>query len=70
MGLIITRKVNEEFVMFAAPGADPELLIEQLTEGLTIRVHEVNDSGTHVKLDICAPHGLKILRSELLDQPI
>ena len=68
MGLIIARRVNEEFVLFAAPGADPALLIEQLTEGFTIRVHEVNESGTNVKLDICAPRGLKILRSELLDR--
>ena len=68
MGLIIARRVNEEFVLFAAPGADPALLIEQLTEGFTIRVHEVNESGTNVKLNICAPRGLKILRSELLDR--
>ena len=68
MGLILARRVNEEFVLFAAPGADPALLIEQLTEGFTIRVHEVNESGTNVRLDICAPRGLKILRSELLDR--
>jgi sRNA-binding carbon storage regulator CsrA len=68
MGLILARKLNEEFVLFTDPDADPALLLEQLTEGFTIRVHEVNDSGTNVKLDICAPRGLKILRSELLDR--
>jgi|GEM_PF-3058907 len=68
MGLIIARKLNEEFVLITAPGADPALLAEQLAEGFTIRVHEINDSGTNVRLDICAPAGLKILRSELLDR--
>ncbi|MDP2446577.1 carbon storage regulator [Pseudomonas sp.] len=68
MGLILARKLNEEIVLFAAPGADPALLIEQLTEGFTIRVHEVNDSGTNVKLDISAPAGIRVLRSELLDR--
>lgn len=68
MGLILARKVNEELVLIAAPDADPALLIKQLAEGFTIRVHEVNDSGTNVRLDICAPAGLKIFRSELLDR--
>lgn len=68
MGLIIARKVNEEFVLFAEPGIDPQQLAEQLAGGFTIRVHEVNDSGTNVKLDICAPSGIKILRSELLER--
>jgi hypothetical protein len=60
------RKVNEEIVLFAEQVADPALLIEQLAKGFTIRVHEDNDSGTNVRLDITAPAGLKILRSELL----
>jgi len=68
MGLIIARKVNEEFVLITAPGADPALLIKQLAEGFTIRVHEVNESGTNVRLDINAPAGLKILRSELINR--
>ncbi|MFI8384806.1 carbon storage regulator [Pseudomonas sp. NPDC079086] len=68
MGLIIARKLNEEIVLFAEQGADPALLIEQLTEGLTIRVHEMNDSGTNVRLDISAPAGITILRSEMLDR--
>lgn len=66
MGLIIARKLNEEFVLFATPGTDPAMLIEQITEGVTIRVHDLDDGRGNVKLDICAPSSIKILRSELI----
>lgn len=67
MGLIIARRIDEEFVLFASPDTDPAQLAEQLTHGITIRMHDV-DRGK-AWLDISAPQSISILRSELLDQP-
>lgn len=66
MGLIIARRIDEEFVLFAAPDANPEQLAEQLKEGITIRMHNL-DRGKAL-LDISAPDAITILRSELLNR--
>ena len=65
MGLIITRRLDEEFVLYAKPGADAEQLAELLTEGITVRLHKLD----HCKawLDITAPDEIAIARSELLE---
>ncbi|WP_167141279.1 carbon storage regulator [Pseudomonas sp. OTU750018] len=64
MGLIIARRIDEEFVLFASEDANPERLAEQLKEGITIRMHDV-DRGK-AWLDISAPYEITILRSELI----
>ncbi len=67
MGLIITRKIDQEFVMYAAEDADPVQLAMQLKAGITIRLHDI-DAGK-AKLHIWAPDDITILRSELLRNP-
>ena len=53
MGLIIARRIDQEFVLFASEDANPERLAEQLKEGITIRMHNL-DRGK-AWLDISAP---------------
>lgn len=64
MGLIISRRIDEEFVLFASEDANTERLAEQLKEGITIRMHNL-DRGKAC-LDISAPNEITILRSELI----
>lgn len=61
MGLIIARRIDEEFVLFAAPDANPDQLAEQLKEGITIRMHNIERGKAC--LDISAPDEITILRS-------
>lgn len=65
MGLIIARRIDEEFVLFASEDANPERLAEQLKAGITIRMHNI-DRGKAC-LDISAPDAITILRSELIE---
>jgi sRNA-binding carbon storage regulator CsrA len=64
MGLIISRRIGEEFVLFPAAGIDPAELAEQLAEGITIRIN--NAVPGKAWIDIDAPRDISILRTELL----
>lgn len=64
MGLIIARRIDQEFVLFASADANPAQLAEQLKHGITIRMHDV-DKGK-AWLDISAPDDITILRGELI----
>lgn len=64
MGLIIARRVDQAFVLFATEDANPEQLAEKLKEGITIRMHDVDNGKAW--LDISAPQDITILRSELI----
>ncbi|MBU1282892.1 MAG: carbon storage regulator [Gammaproteobacteria bacterium] len=64
MGLILARRIDQEFVLFAAAGANPAQLAEQLKEGIRIRVHDIENGKAYV--DISAPQDITILRSELI----
>lgn len=64
MGLVISRRMGEEFVLFAAPGIAPAELAEQLAEGITIRVNEIDRDKARLAIE--APRSIRILRSELL----
>jgi len=68
MGLIIARRIDQEFVLFASPDANPDQLAEQMKEGITIRVHDIENGKAYV--DISAPQDITILRSELLRYPL
>lgn len=63
MGLILSRKIDQELVLFAADGVDPAELAEQLKEGITIRLSDI-EAGK-AKLHIWAPPSVTILRSEV-----
>lgn len=63
MGLILTRRIDQEIVLFAASDADPAELVEQLREGITIRLDDI-EAGK-AKLHIWAPPSVTILRSEV-----
>lgn len=64
MGLIISRRIGEEFVLFPAAGIDPAELAEQLAQGITIRVY--NAVPGKAWIDIDAPRDISILRTELI----
>jgi sRNA-binding carbon storage regulator CsrA len=64
MGLILSRKIDQDLVLFAADGVDPAELAEQLKEGITIRLSGI-DAGK-AKIHIWAPESVTILRGELL----
>lgn len=66
MGLIMSRRIDEEFVLFAAPDANPDQLADQLKEGITIRMHNIERGKAC--LDISAPDEITILRGELIKQ--
>lgn len=64
MGLIIGRCHDQAIMLFSDPDADQAQLLEELKHGIKIRLHRVEDGKAYV--DICAPKGISILRSELL----
>lgn len=64
MGLVLTRRVDQELVLLAAEGVDPAELAEQLKAGITIRIEGIRDD--RASLHIWAPKAVTILRSELL----
>jgi carbon storage regulator len=63
--LILTRRVGERIHFSIAPDADrAELLLELSTSGIWLEILE--QVGSHTRIGIMAPHGLTILRAELL----
>ena len=64
MGLIIGRCNDQAFMLFADPEADQTQLLEELKHGIKIRMHRAEAGKAYV--DICAPKGISIVRSELL----
>lgn len=66
MGLIISRRVDEEFVLFAKPGVDAQQIAEELAKGVTIRVHAIDRGKTWI--EIRASREINVLRSELIPE--
>lgn len=61
-GLFITRGVDQQFQLFVEPDTDPNELLRQMIEGVTVRVSEISSSWA--KLHIQAPPSLHIIRPE------
>ena len=62
-GLFITRGVDQQFQLFVEPGTDPNELLRQMIDGVTIRVSEI--SRIWAKLHIQAPAALHIIRPDV-----
>lgn len=63
MGLIISRRIGDELVLFANPDADPDELAQCLADGITIRVHDIDKGKAYLAVE--APKAIDILRGEL-----
>lgn len=61
-GLFITRGVDQQFQLFVDPDTDPNELLRQMIEGVTVRVSEISSSWA--KLHIQAPQMLHIIRPD------
>lgn len=62
-GLFITRGVDQQFQLFVDPDTDPNELLRQMIEGVTVRVSEISSSWA--RLHIQAPPSLHIIRPEV-----
>ena len=65
-GLFITRGVDQQFQLFVDPDTDPNELLRQMIEGVTVRVSDISSSWA--RLHIQAPRTLKIIRPEAHDR--
>ena len=61
-GLFITRGIDQQFQLYVDPDTDPNELLRQMIEGVTVRVSEISSSWA--KLHIQAPPALHIIRPE------
>lgn len=65
-GLFITRGVDQQFQLFVDPDTDPNELLRQMIEGVTVRVSDISSSWA--RLHIEAPRTLKIIRHDAHDR--
>lgn len=61
-GLFITRGVDQQFQLFVDKDTDPNELLRQMIEGVTVRVADISSSWA--KLHIQAPPSVLIIRPE------
>lgn len=61
-GLFITRGIDQQFQLFVDPDTDPNELLRQMIEGVTVRVSDISSSWA--RLHIQAPPALHIIRPE------
>lgn len=61
-GLFITRGIDQQFQLYVDPNTDPNELLRQMIDGVTIRVSEISRSWA--KLHIQALAALHIIRPE------
>jgi len=61
-GLFITRGIDQQFELFVDPDTDPNELLRQMIEGVTVRVSDISSSWA--RLHIQAPPALHIIRPE------
>lgn len=61
-GLFITRGVDQQFQLFVSPDTDPDELLRQMVEGVTVRVSDISSSWA--RLHIQAPRLLHITRPD------
>lgn len=61
-GLFITRGIDQQFQLYVDPDTDPNELLRQMIEGVTVRVSEISRSWA--KFHIQAPPALHIIRPE------
>lgn len=61
-GLFITRGIDQQFELFVDPDTDPNELLRQMIEGITVRVSDISSSWA--RLHIQAPPSLHIIRPE------
>lgn len=62
--LVLTRVEGEEIVLRLSSTADPQEVLEQLKEGVSVNIAKIGRG--QVKIGIKAPPGIEILRNELL----
>ena len=62
-GLFITRGVDQQFQLYVDPDTDPNELLRQMIEGVTVRVSDISSSWA--RLHIQAPPAVHIIRPEV-----
>jgi sRNA-binding carbon storage regulator CsrA len=63
--LVLERKSGESILIFPDETLDPEMTIKDLFSNGPIRISVKCRQKTAVKLAICAPNNIKVLRKEL-----
>ena len=62
-GLFITRGIDQQFQLYVDPDTDPNELLRQMIEGVTVRVSDISSSWA--RLHIQAPPAVHIIRPEV-----
>ncbi len=63
MALVLTRRRGEDVILTLEPDVTEDELQQLITQGITIRITDLNDS--QVRVSIQAPSVVSILRGEL-----
>lgn len=62
--LVLSRRAGETVHLTIAPGTDPDRLLRQLRDGISITL--IESSGHAAKFAIEAPQSVSIMREELV----
>ncbi|WP_220815664.1 carbon storage regulator [Pseudomonas paralcaligenes] len=66
--LILHRRVGQTIHLSMNPGADPQEVLDQLADGITITLSDITDR--RAGLAITAPPDVETMRAELCSQNI